>query len=298
MDDQKLQSQPLPSRSRQPQSLKRRFLEPQVLQKRDRTFKLGTTSFIYPDHIIPNVRKIGSFFDEIELLVFESMPNEVLPSRADIQELYHLSRELGLQFNVHLPVDISLTDISASAQVKAADTLARVIDLFAPLEPTTHTLHLSMEKGEISHEELLAWEKRARKGLELLVPRLSHPSILSVETLWYSHACFRSLIKEFDLSLCIDAGHLFKYGHDLKTCFDLYREKLPIIHLHGVDFSGSVPKDHISLDRLPNDMFHLTVALVDGYEGTVSLEVFNLENLNRSLARLSSVFKNIPEMIL
>ena len=279
------------------QNLQPQSLQPQNLQKRDRTFKLGTTSFIYQDHIIPNVRKIGSFFDEIELLVFESMPDGVLPSKADIQELYYLSRELDLTFNVHLPVDISLTDISVSKQAKAADTLVKVIDLFAPLEPTTHTLHLSMEKGKISLEELMAWEKRTRKGLEKLVPRLSHPSILSVETLWYSHACFRSLIKEFDLSLCIDAGHLFKYGHDLRTCFDLYRERLPIIHLHGVDFSGPVPKDHTSLDRLPDDLFHLTTELLDGFEGTVSLEVFSLENLNRSLAKLSSVFKNIPKII-
>jgi hypothetical protein len=39
-----------------------------------RLFRLGTTSFIVPDHIIPNVMKLGYFFDEIELLVFESDP--------------------------------------------------------------------------------------------------------------------------------------------------------------------------------------------------------------------------------
>ena len=277
--------------------MEEQILQPQILKIRERTFKLGTTSFIYPDHIIPNVRKIGSFFDEIELLVFESMPNDVLPSKADIQELCHLSQELDLTFNVHLPVDISLTDDSVLQQEKAADTLTRVIDLFAPLAPTTHTLHLPMEKGTTTQAELLAWEKRAGKGLEILVPRLSHPSILSVETLWYSHTCFRNLIKEFDLSLCIDAGHHFKYGHDLRTCFDLYKERLPVIHLHGVDFSGPSPKCHTSLDRLPHDLFHLTTELLDGYEGTVSLEVFSLENLNRSLAKFSSAFKNIPKQI-
>jgi sugar phosphate isomerase/epimerase len=271
-------------------------MEDQDLQLQDKTFKLGTTSFIYPDHIIPNVKKIGALFDEIELLVFESMPKEVLPSRADIQELCHLSRELDLGFNVHLPVDVSLTDPSSAKQSKAADTLVRVIELFAPLEPTTHTLHLAMGKDETFPEELLAWEKRARKGLELLVPHLSDSKILSIETLWYSHTCFRSLIKEFDLSLCIDAGHLFKYGHDLRTCFDIYREKLPIIHLHGVDFSGPNPKDHTSLDRLPEDMFHLITELLAGYEGIVSLEVFNYEHLSRSLTKLSSVFKDIPSL--
>ena len=59
-------------------------------------FRLGTTSFIYPDHIIPNVKKIGAFFDEIELLVFESKPKEVMPPPGDVKELAGLSRGLNL----------------------------------------------------------------------------------------------------------------------------------------------------------------------------------------------------------
>jgi sugar phosphate isomerase/epimerase len=259
----------------------------------NRPFRLGTTSFIYPDHIIPNVRKIGVFFDEIELLVFESMPDGVLPSRTDIRTLGQLSGELDLTYNIHLPTDISLTDPSDDQQAKAADTLFRVMELFAPLNPTTYTLHLPMEKGTSTREELSAWDKRACQGLELLVPRLSDPGILSLETLWYSPACLKNPVTAFDLSLCIDAGHHFKYNHDLRTTFEGYGERIPVVHLHGVDFSDPAPKDHIGLDRLPDDLFHLTAELLAVYEGVVSLEVFNLENLNRSLARLSEVFGNI-----
>ena len=56
----------------------------------EKRFKLGTTSFIFPDHIIPNVRKLGAFFDEIELLVFESQPEDVLPSNEDVQTYKYL----------------------------------------------------------------------------------------------------------------------------------------------------------------------------------------------------------------
>ncbi|MCP4721436.1 MAG: sugar phosphate isomerase/epimerase, partial [Desulfobacteraceae bacterium] len=126
----------------------------------DRPFRLGTTSFIYPDHIIPNVRKIGAFFDEIELLVFESMPG-VLPSRSDVRELARLSEQLDLTYNIHLPTDISLTDPSGAQQAKAADTLLQVMELFSPLNPTTHTLHLPMDKGVSGREELLVWDRRA-----------------------------------------------------------------------------------------------------------------------------------------
>jgi len=33
-------------------------------------FKLGTTSFIYPDGYVPNVKMLGPYMDEIELLFF------------------------------------------------------------------------------------------------------------------------------------------------------------------------------------------------------------------------------------
>ena len=260
----------------------------------NRPFRLGTTSFIYPDHIIPNVRKIGAFFDEIELLVFESMPKGVLPSPADIRELAQLSKELDLTYNIHLPTDISLTDPSDTQKAKAADTLLEVIQLFAPLTPTTHTLHLSMDRSMIRSEDLSAWEKQAEKGLGLLVPGLTDPGLVSLETLWYAPGCLKNLVKNFGLSVCIDAGHHFKYGHDLKTSFERFGERIPVVHLHGVDFSKVTPKDHTSLDRLPHDLFHQTVELLAAYNGVVSLEVFNLENLNRSLVKLSTVFSNIP----
>jgi len=110
----------------------------------DKPFRLGTTSFIFPDHIIPNVKKLGPVFDEIEILVFESMPKEVLPSKDDVKELLYLSQELDLTYNIHLPIDVSLTHDALKERQKAKDTIHKVIDLFAPLTPTTHTLHLDM----------------------------------------------------------------------------------------------------------------------------------------------------------
>jgi hypothetical protein len=63
-------------------------------------FKLGTTSFIYPDHYIPNVKMLGPYLDEIELLLFESLPADALPSKAVIAELSDLAREYDLTYNI------------------------------------------------------------------------------------------------------------------------------------------------------------------------------------------------------
>ncbi|MBU8911818.1 MAG: hypothetical protein KOO65_11170, partial [Desulfobacterales bacterium] len=135
----------------------------------DKPFKLGTTSFIFPDHIIPNVKKLGLFFDEIEILVFESMPKEVLPSKDDVEELLYLSQKLDLTYNIHLPTDISLTHESLEERQKATNTILTVIDLFAPLNPTTHTLHLDMPmdlKNDIENQgKLKKWIKQTRQSL-------------------------------------------------------------------------------------------------------------------------------------
>ena len=267
----------------------------------DKSFKLGTTSFIFPDHIIPNVKKLGPFFDEIEILVFESQPKEVLPSKNDIKELLCLSKELDITYNIHLPIDVSLTHESLEKRQKAKDTFLEVIDIFAPLNPTTHTLHLEMPrdvKNDMGNQKMLNnWEKQTRQSLGALISDMSDPGIISIETLDYPFSCLETLVEEFDLSVCIDAGHQIKYGHNLLETFEKHKLRTPIIHLHGVDFSEQYIKDHTSLDKLPKKYLRQIRTILEQFSGVVSLEVFNLENLNRSLTHLSKVYRNIVPKI-
>jgi sugar phosphate isomerase/epimerase len=249
-------------------------------------FKLGTTSFIYPDDIIPNVIKLGPFFDEIELLIFESIPSEVLPSVDNIRELELLAREFDLTYNIHLPVDISFTDESNLIRYKAVETIKSVIDLVSPLEPTTHVLHL--EYNKIGDEQ--DWYERSFHAVGNLVKSLDHPGMISIETLDYPFGSIESLIKEYDLSVCLDAGHMIKYGHNIKPVFERFHDKIPLIHLHGVDFSKIPPQDHVSLDKTPHDKIADTLDVLKTFNGVVSLEVFNEKNLKSSLAWLEKFF--------
>jgi hypothetical protein len=50
----------------------------------------------------------------------------------------------------------------------------------------------------------------------------------------------------------------------------------------------------VGLDRLPPDQLDQVMKLLEQYPGTVSLEVFNRVELNRSLAVLSRVFEDMP----
>ena len=261
----------------------------------NKPFKLGTTSFIFPDHILPNVKKLGLFFDEIELLVFESLSADVLPSKEEVKKLAFLSRELDVTYNIHLPTDVSLSCDSPAKRQQAKDTLLRVMDLFLSLTPGTCTLHLEMPpdiKQDIGHQNKVKnWEETTLKSVGSFVSCLPDPGVISIETLDYPFACIEALVKELELSVCIDAGHQIKYGHNLLDTFEKYKAKTPLIHLHGVSFSDHQIIDHTSLDMLPEKYFQQILTVLKNYSGVVSLEVFNLENLNNSLRVLSRIFR-------
>ncbi|MFH2093719.1 MAG: cobamide remodeling phosphodiesterase CbiR [Pseudomonadota bacterium] len=262
----------------------------------DRLFKLGTTSFIIPDHIIPNVKKLGPFFDEIELLIFESQPKNVLPSRKQVDELLRLSSDHNLTYNIHLPVDVSLSFGSLDAQKKASQTLVEVLGLLKPLQATTHTLHLEMPpqlRTDISNErQINEWKQSLGQRLDDFLAHVEEPEKISIETLDYSFFLIEDLIQARNLPVCIDIGHAIKYGYNWMAIFQ--RHDVPLVHLHGVDFLTPQKKDHTSLDRLPEENLSQVLSFLKTYTGVVSLEVFSLENLNRSLRVLAGYFKSCP----
>ena len=201
-------------------------------------------------------------------------------------ELALLAQDFDLTYNIHLPVDVSLTDVSNLKRDQAVETIKRVIDLVSPLKPTTHTLHL--EYQDFSDDQ--DWYKRGFDAVGELVLPLDHPEIISIETLDYPFESIESIIDEYGLSVCVDAGHLIKYGHSIKSVFKKYHDKIPLIHLHGVDFSKIPPKDHVSLDKIPEDKLVDTLEVLKNFNGVVSLEVFNKKNLISSIACLEKFF--------
>lgn len=263
----------------------------------DRKFKIGTTSFIIPDHIIPNVQKLGPFFDEIELLVFESQPLSVLPTVEDVAVLKELSVRFDLAYNIHLPVDISLSKGSEDEYKTACEILLIVLDRFKPLNPTTHTLHLEMPdevRADLDDEKrLMDWKGQVNSRLDLFLNQVENPKSLSIETLNYDFAMIETMTRSHQLPICIDIGHGIKYDYDWKTIYHQNRDQVPIVHLHGVDFSQGLNRDHTRLDVLPDRLEKELIGFLTDYTGTVSIEVFNKKNLASSMEWLSKYFSPI-----
>jgi len=241
-------------------------------------FRLAATSFIYPADYVTNVRRLGPHLDEIELLLFESRP-DALPTAAEIDRLAALAAELALTYNVHLPLDISICSPDAKHRLAAVRTLKQIIDLTAPLSPTTHTLHLPYESGPRT-----AWLEAAEQSIARLLDLGIRNRCLSIETLDYPFEWVSDIVETHNLSVCIDLGHLILHGMDPVATLDRHHERTAIIHFHGV--TGTA--DHLPLERLDITIARPLVDRLKRFAGTVSIEVFSFDDLAASLETLAA----------
>ena len=77
----------------------------------------------------------------------------------------------------------------------------------------------------------------------------------------------------------MDIGHLIVCGADINTFYDSYCDNISIIHLHGVE-NG---RDHLSLEKLPEERAGEIIEILNKFTKVVSLEVFSYDGLTTSL---------------
>ncbi len=246
-------------------------------------FRLSTTSFIYPADYATNVRHLGPIVDEIELLLLES---NHLPSRQEIAELKIMAQDLGIVYNVHLPMDVALADASTAERNRSGETVAKAIDLVNPLEATTHTLHLAYHQTDQKPETVNSWQNRAIKAMRQLLGKLPIMSRkISIETLDFSPYWIKPIIDQLGLSVCLDVGHVIRYGYNLERVMMDFGPCTTIVHLHGV----ADGQDHRSLARLDPDARRIVRRFLKNFTGSVSLEVFSYQRLMDSLTCLDDL---------
>ncbi len=251
-------------------------------------FKIGTTSFIYPDHYIPNVMMLGPYMDEIELLLFESRGMDVLPSGSVIAELGRMAGEFNLSYNVHLPTDISISAEEPGRQQHAVETMIRVIELVRPLDPSALILHVPYSETTYDGNIVATWQDRVYQNLQKIRSMVDIQDTIAIETLNYPLELLEDIVLDLDLEICLDLGHLMVYDYDLMKVFNKYSFKTSVIHLHGVEND----RDHTSLERLPHNLASTVLRILKRYTGVVSLEVFSFENLNSSLKFIENHWEN------
>ncbi|MDJ0985485.1 MAG: cobamide remodeling phosphodiesterase CbiR [Desulfobacterales bacterium] len=242
-------------------------------------FRLGTTSYIYPADYIPNIKMLGPYLDEIELLLFESLPPQSLPTKAVIDELCQIGGEHDLRYNIHLPIDVSISHSDPKKQQQAVDTLLAVINLVRPLSPTTCTLHIPYYQNSYIRNHLNKWQKRVQRNLIKILESGAQPELIAIETLDYPFNLLEPIIENLNLSVCLDLGHLMAGAYDMKTVFNAYGHNTVIIHLHA--FAKN--RDHMALNHLSPKHAQTIFWILNNFQKTVSIEVFSFEDLQASL---------------
>ncbi len=257
-------------------------------------FRLATTSYIYPDEIIPNVAKLGPFFDEIELVLFESKEPDHLPDPDQVNHLIELSELHQLGFNIHLPLDVSLGDECDDVRAQGTSITKTVIERTLPLNPSLYTLHLDFinpsppslrkkwEGGLIQERDIEAWRRRVSLSLKEILNDGIQAKRISIETLAYPFEWIEDIVKEFGLSICLDIGHILTQSYGLRHYLKTYLPSTSIIHLHGV-YNGS---DHLGIETLSESDLNLILSSLRHYHGIVSIEVFSINELMSSLSIL------------
>ena len=245
-------------------------------------FKLATTSFIYPDDYISNVKMLGPYFDEIELLLFESKDIESLFPNSIVEELKGLSNDLDIGYSIHLPIDISISTGDTRLQFNATESYKRIIDRMLPLAPSTFFLHVPYEEPDAEDPTVEKWRRRIRANLRHLLDGTVHAPLVSIETLDYPVDFIEDIVQELDLSLCLDVGHLILYGCDILDIFRQHSLRISSIHLHGVENK----QDHLGLDRLAHRYIQPLMEILKHFQGILSIEVFSYQHLMPSLQTL------------
>lgn len=251
-------------------------------------FRIGTTSYIYPDLYAPNVRMLGPFLDEIELLLFESGPVASLFSKTVIADLQHLSREFNLTYNIHLPTDIAISHPNPERRERDIAKLLKVFERVEHLSPATCTLHVPFSAETSEGASVGKWRDIVYSSLAKIVKSGVPAAGIAIESLDYPFTWVEDVIQELKLSICMDIGHLFIQGLDILAFFTKYADAVAIIHLHGVQ-NG---KDHLPLDRLPASRLKAVLEILKKFKGTVSLEVFDYNYLQTSLDFLETYWHN------
>ena len=178
-------------------------------------FRLGTTSYIYPDHILPNVRKLQTRVDDIELLLFEADKESNLPTEDALAELKEISCNSKLSYTVHLPLDIYLGDFDETLRRESVEKTKRVIRLTECLRPVSYNLHFEKRSANgVEIRDIEQWKTRLVKSCAELAAEFGDLSAVSIETLNYPLEWVDDILLEFDLSIILDVGHLILWVSD------------------------------------------------------------------------------------
>ena len=243
---------------------------------RQASFRVGVTSYVYPDEILPNVELLAGRVDDVELVLFESEQTANLPSPAVVARLAELGRQCKLTYTIHFPTDRKLGSPDAAERTAHIAQLRRLIELLAPLPI------YAFKMQDDSTARVRDWQRDVACALPRLLAGTA-PDMFCVESLSYPFEWCAPLLDQFGLSVCADVGHVWRRGEDVPEFLRTWLPRARVIHLHG-ERDG---RDHLPLTELASGRLEEFLHAARGFAGVVTLEVFEYTATQLSLERLT-----------
>lgn len=252
-------------------------------------FRLGTSSYIIPDDILPNARYLAGKVRDVELVLFELEDGSGnLPDPLVIAELNAIAAEHDMTYTVHLPLDLRLGADGGEQHVSLVKA-RRVIEATRALNPWAYVLHLDGKevRHSVDAQALSRWQDQSVRALEIVAGYAGDPGLLAVENLEsYPLDFLDPVLARSAVSRCVDIGHLWYDHHDPIPFLEKALPRTRVIHIHGID-----GRDHKSLAHIPFAQRDVVLKfLADRYRGVVTLEIFSEEDFHSSLAAVSASF--------
>jgi len=220
-----------------------------------------------------------------------------------VDRLRALKQSRGLDYTLHLPLwSVEPSTPLQPVRQGSVDALVDAVLRTAPLEPEVYILHatgaLAAEFSRMTAVEAVRplvmnlFQEQACRSVEELLNRTGLPARrLAVETVQFPFELTVALAEEFDLSVCLDTGHVLAgYSGDVTVDEALQRvlPRLGEVHLHDgyrrQRPDGSVKiADHLPLGAgdLPLERF-LDRLEAAGFAGPVVFEL-TIEEARASL---------------
>ena len=247
-------------------------------------FRVGTTSYIIPADLIPNIEYLAGRVEDVEIILFEvdDGPNN-LPDECALRQMADLAAANHLTYTVHLPLDIDLGAVD-TVDHPSLRKAVRVVELMRTVAPHAFVLHLEGKDVLRGRVEPEVWRDRTVAALEILGRKAGGSEYLAVENLeGYPLGFLDPVLEQIGVSCCVDVGHLWLDEHDAVAFLRQHLHRTRVIHLHGIG-----TRDHQSVAHVPVDHLSAFLATLEefSYTDVVTLEVFDRDDLNSSLRAL------------
>jgi sugar phosphate isomerase/epimerase len=168
-------------------------------------------------------------------------------SPQSVERLAALKQELGLSYTVHLPLwSVEPSTPLAPVRQGSVRAVIEIIKATRPLAPEVYVLHATgtlatefyrMRLPEQAHTLILRqFANYAGESIQAILSETDLPSRqLAVETIEFPFDLTLDLAERFNLSICLDAGHVLSGFSGPFELFDVLERCLPRlaeIHLH------------------------------------------------------------------